>query len=182
MGAGRIYWGQIIVVLLAVAIFRDERALVVHVEDAVAVVVAREEHVAVARVRAVEAVAREPRFTRDAGRAPAVHPDGAEVDGEAARADDEVGVIGLESARLFGFRAPFFGVAIAIIGCYNGMTTRGGTEGVGQSTTRTVVAAAIALAARRARAPMSAISASASVRRGVVRASAFMAAPLSLLM
>ncbi|MFO0627353.1 MAG: ABC transporter permease [Polyangiales bacterium] len=56
----------------------------------------------------------------------------------------------LESVRLQDFlsgvgKAPFFGVAIAIIGCYNGMTTRGGTEGVGQSTTRTVVAAAIAV-------------------------------------
>lgn len=56
----------------------------------------------------------------------------------------------LESVRMQDFlsgvgKAPFFGVAIAIIGCYNGMTTRGGTEGVGQSTTRTVVAAAIAV-------------------------------------
>ena len=56
----------------------------------------------------------------------------------------------LESVRMQDFlsgvgKAPFFGVAIAIIGCYNGMTTRGGTESVGQSTTRTVVAAAIAV-------------------------------------
>ncbi len=56
----------------------------------------------------------------------------------------------LESVRMQDFlsgigKAPFFGVAIAIIGCYNGMTTRGGTEGVGRSTTRTVVAAAIAV-------------------------------------
>ena len=56
----------------------------------------------------------------------------------------------LESVRMQDFlsgvgKAPFFGIAIAIIGCYNGMTTRGGTEGVGQSTTRTVVAAAIAV-------------------------------------
>ncbi|MEZ4389868.1 MAG: ABC transporter permease [Polyangiales bacterium] len=56
----------------------------------------------------------------------------------------------LESVRMQDFlsgvgKAPFFGVAIAMIGCYNGMTTRGGTEGVGQSTTRTVVAAAIAV-------------------------------------
>lgn len=56
----------------------------------------------------------------------------------------------LESVRMQDFlsgvgKAPFFGVAIAVIGCYNGMTTRGGTEGVGRSTTRTVVAAAIAV-------------------------------------
>ena len=56
----------------------------------------------------------------------------------------------LESVRMQDFlsgvgKAPFFGVAIAVIGCYNGMTTRGGTEGVGQATTRTVVAAAIAV-------------------------------------
>lgn len=56
----------------------------------------------------------------------------------------------LESVHLQDFlsgvgKAPFFGVTIAIIGCYNGMTTRGGTEGVGLSTTRTVVAAAIAV-------------------------------------
>ncbi len=42
-------------------------------------------------------------------------------------------------------KAPFFGVTIAIIGCYYGMQTRGGTEGVGRSTTRTVVASAIAV-------------------------------------
>lgn len=42
-------------------------------------------------------------------------------------------------------KAPFFGIAIAIIGCYYGMGTRGGTEGVGRSTTRTVVASAIAV-------------------------------------
>ncbi len=42
-------------------------------------------------------------------------------------------------------KSPFFGVTIAIIGCYYGMQTRGGTEGVGRSTTRTVVASAIAV-------------------------------------
>ncbi len=42
-------------------------------------------------------------------------------------------------------KAPFFGISIAAIGCYYGMTTRGGTEGVGRSTTRTVVVAAIAV-------------------------------------
>lgn len=33
----------------------------------------------------------------------------------------------------------FFGYIIAIIGCWNGMRTQGGTEGVGQATTATVV-------------------------------------------
>ncbi|MEZ4405327.1 MAG: ABC transporter permease [Polyangiales bacterium] len=42
-------------------------------------------------------------------------------------------------------KAPFFGVTIAIIGCYFGMQTRGGTEGVGRSTTRSVVASAISV-------------------------------------
>tara|TARA_B100000683_G_scaffold125149_1_gene122571 strand:+ start:1304 stop:2086 length:783 start_codon:yes stop_codon:yes gene_type:complete len=41
---------------------------------------------------------------------------------------------------LSGFFKPFFfGFFIAIIGCYQGFQTRGGTAGVGDSTTRTVV-------------------------------------------
>lgn len=56
----------------------------------------------------------------------------------------------LESINMQDFmsgvgKSPFFGVTIAIIGCYYGIQTRGGTEGVGRSTTRTVVAAAIAV-------------------------------------
>jgi phospholipid/cholesterol/gamma-HCH transport system permease protein len=42
-------------------------------------------------------------------------------------------------------KTPFFGFIIAITGCYFGMHTRGGTEGVGQATTRTVVAVSIAI-------------------------------------
>jgi phospholipid/cholesterol/gamma-HCH transport system permease protein len=42
-------------------------------------------------------------------------------------------------------KTPFFGFLIAIIGCYFGLHTRGGTEGVGRSTTRTVVAVSIAI-------------------------------------
>lgn len=42
-------------------------------------------------------------------------------------------------------KTPFFGFIIAIIGCYFGITTHGGTEGVGSSTTRTVVAVSIAI-------------------------------------
>lgn len=36
-------------------------------------------------------------------------------------------------------KSAFFGYFIAIIGCWVGMNTRGGTEGVGQATTHTVV-------------------------------------------
>ncbi len=42
-------------------------------------------------------------------------------------------------------KTPFFGVIIAIVGCYHGMITRGGTEGVGKSTTRTVVFTSVAV-------------------------------------
>jgi phospholipid/cholesterol/gamma-HCH transport system permease protein len=38
-----------------------------------------------------------------------------------------------------------FGLLIAVIGCYNGLTTRGGTEGLGRATTGTVVAAALSV-------------------------------------
>ena len=45
-----------------------------------------------------------------------------------------------------GLSKPFvFGGIIAITACYYGLTTTGGTEGVGQSTTRTVVAASISI-------------------------------------
>lgn len=37
----------------------------------------------------------------------------------------------------------FFGFFISIIACYQGLSTRGGTEGVGRSTTRTVVITSI---------------------------------------
>jgi phospholipid/cholesterol/gamma-HCH transport system permease protein len=36
-----------------------------------------------------------------------------------------------------------FGVVIALVGCYFGLTTQGGTEGVGRSTTRAVVFASV---------------------------------------
>jgi phospholipid/cholesterol/gamma-HCH transport system permease protein len=42
-------------------------------------------------------------------------------------------------------KTPVFGFIIAIVGCHFGMTTRGGTEGVGQSTTRTVVVVSISI-------------------------------------
>jgi phospholipid/cholesterol/gamma-HCH transport system permease protein len=37
----------------------------------------------------------------------------------------------------------FFAVVIALLGCYFGLSTKGGTEGVGRSTTRAVVAAGV---------------------------------------
>jgi phospholipid/cholesterol/gamma-HCH transport system permease protein len=43
------------------------------------------------------------------------------------------------------FKTPFFGATIAIIGCHFGMITRGGTEGVGHSTTSAVVTTSIAI-------------------------------------
>lgn len=42
-------------------------------------------------------------------------------------------------------KTPFFGAIIALVGCHFGMTTRGGTEGVGNSTTRTVVVISISI-------------------------------------
>jgi len=56
----------------------------------------------------------------------------------------------LESTRIADFLAgiaktPFFGYIIAIVGCHFGLRTSGGTEGVGQSTTRTVVAISIVI-------------------------------------
>lgn len=42
-------------------------------------------------------------------------------------------------------KTPFFGAIIALTGCYFGMTTTGGTAGVGNSTTRTVVVISIAI-------------------------------------
>jgi len=39
----------------------------------------------------------------------------------------------------------FFGLLIGLIACYQGLTTTGGTEGVGRATTRTVVVASISV-------------------------------------
>ena len=59
-------------------------------------------------------------------------------------------VSSLEVVRLGDFfgglaKTPFFGFIIAILGCHFGLRTTGGTEGVGLSTTRTVVAVSIAI-------------------------------------
>jgi len=37
----------------------------------------------------------------------------------------------------------FFAVVIALVGCYCGLKTRGGTEGVGRATTRAMVVASV---------------------------------------
>lgn len=42
-------------------------------------------------------------------------------------------------------KTPFFGFLIGILGCYFGMTTYGGTEGVGRATTTSVVVVSITL-------------------------------------
>ena len=43
------------------------------------------------------------------------------------------------------YKCPFFGAIISLTGCHFGLITRGGTEGVGQATTRTVVVISIAI-------------------------------------
>ncbi|AKF04641.1 MlaE family ABC transporter permease [Sandaracinus amylolyticus] len=42
-------------------------------------------------------------------------------------------------------KTPFFGFLIAVLGSYYGITTRGGTEGVGRATTTSVVVVAISI-------------------------------------
>src|SRR5262249_7543084 len=43
------------------------------------------------------------------------------------------------------YKCPFFGAIIALLRCHFGLPTRGGTQGVGRSTTRTVVAVSIVI-------------------------------------
>lgn len=43
------------------------------------------------------------------------------------------------------YKCPFFGAIMALVGCHFGMITRGGTEGVGNATTRTVVTTSITI-------------------------------------
>lgn len=54
----------------------------------------------------------------------------------------------LDAVKLSDFtsglsKTPVFGFLISILGCYYGLNTRGGTEGVGRSTTRAVVVVSI---------------------------------------
>lgn len=53
--------------------------------------------------------------------------------------------IGMQDFLSGMFKTPFFGAIIAIVGCHCGLQTRGGTAGVGNSTTRTVVVVAITI-------------------------------------
>jgi phospholipid/cholesterol/gamma-HCH transport system permease protein len=41
----------------------------------------------------------------------------------------------------------FFGFIVATVGCYYGLSTRGGTQGVGRSTTQAVVTASVLILA-----------------------------------
>ena len=43
------------------------------------------------------------------------------------------------------FKAGVFGLIISLVGCYQGLQTTGGAEGVGRSTTRAVVVASVAI-------------------------------------
>jgi phospholipid/cholesterol/gamma-HCH transport system permease protein len=42
-------------------------------------------------------------------------------------------------------KTPFFGFLTTILGCYLGLSTQGGTEGVGRSTASSVVVVSIAI-------------------------------------
>ena len=42
-------------------------------------------------------------------------------------------------------KTPFFGLEIALIGCYNGLNASGGADGVGRATTTAVVVSSIAV-------------------------------------
>ncbi|MCA9629926.1 MAG: ABC transporter permease [Myxococcales bacterium] len=56
-----------------------------------------------------------------------------------------LGTVGMKDFLSGMFKTPFFGAIIALVGCHFGMTTRGGTAGVGDSTTRTVVVISISI-------------------------------------
>src|SRR5689334_15302329 len=43
------------------------------------------------------------------------------------------------------FKSVFFGAIVTLIGCYNGLSTTGGTEGLGRATTATVVQVTMAV-------------------------------------
>ena len=42
-------------------------------------------------------------------------------------------------------KTPFFGFLMTVLGCHYGMSTTGGTEGVGRSTTTAVVVVSVAI-------------------------------------
>lgn len=56
-----------------------------------------------------------------------------------------LGAVGFADYLSGMYKCPFFGAIISLVGCHFGLITRGGTEGVGQATTRTVVVVSIAI-------------------------------------
>lgn len=56
-----------------------------------------------------------------------------------------LGAVNMSDFMAGMLKTPFFGAIIALVGCHFGMTTKGGTAGVGNSTTRTVVVISIAI-------------------------------------
>src|SRR6478735_4645006 len=56
-----------------------------------------------------------------------------------------LGAVNMSDFAAGMIKTPVFGAIIALVGCHFGMTTKGGTAGVGNSTTRTVVVISIAI-------------------------------------
>ena len=56
-----------------------------------------------------------------------------------------LGAVNMSDFMAGMIKTPVFGAIIALVGCHFGMTTKGGTAGVGNSTTRTVVVISIAI-------------------------------------
>lgn len=56
-----------------------------------------------------------------------------------------LGVLTLNDFISGMFKTPFFGAIISLVGCHFGLNTRGGTAGVGHSTTTTVVVISISI-------------------------------------
>jgi len=59
--------------------------------------------------------------------------------------DQVTSTVGIVSLMHGLYKSIFFGFFIGIIGCYMGLKTKGGTEGVGRTTTDTVVAISITI-------------------------------------
>ena len=57
--------------------------------------------------------------------------------------NDVLGALTLEDLFSGIGKSFFFAYFVAIVGCYNGLTARGGADGVGRATTNTVVLASI---------------------------------------
>jgi phospholipid/cholesterol/gamma-HCH transport system permease protein len=56
-----------------------------------------------------------------------------------------LGTVGMRDLLSGMYKTPVFGAIIALVGCHFGLTTTGGTAGVGNSTTRTVVVISITI-------------------------------------